>query len=151
MTGPNSPQEPRPFSGRFAGYAAIFGRPDAGGDVIRAGAFAESLAAHEATGLPLPLLWQHRPEQAIGWIEHVAEDARGLRVIARLANPEGANAAMLAAGEVTGLSFGYRAREAREIALPGAGTGRELSAIDVFEISLVANPMQDAARVHLVV
>ena len=25
---------------RFAGYAAIFGRPDRGGDVVRAGAFA---------------------------------------------------------------------------------------------------------------
>jgi HK97 family phage prohead protease len=141
----------QPFVGRFAGYAAVFGRPDAGGDVIRPGAFAASLAMLKAQGEPLPLFWQHRPEQAIGWVEHVAEDGRGLRVIARLANPEGASAAMLASGEVSGLSFGYRAREAREIALPGAQTGRELSAIDLFEISLVTNPMQDFARVHLVV
>ena len=141
----------RPFIGRFAGYAAIFGRPDAGGDVIRRGAFAASLAARRGAGEPLPLFWQHRPEQAIGWIEHVAEDARGLRVIARLSNPEGASAAMLETREVTGLSFGYRAREAREIVLPGAQTGRELSAIDLFEVSLVTNPMQDFARVHLIV
>ncbi|MET0180428.1 MAG: HK97 family phage prohead protease, partial [Novosphingobium sp.] len=71
----------RPFTGRFAGYAAIFGRPDAGGDVIRPGAFAASLSALKDKGEPLPLFWQHRPEQTIGWIEHVAEDARGLRVI----------------------------------------------------------------------
>ena len=57
---------------------------------------------------------------------------------------------MLRAGEVTGLSFGYRAREAREIVLPGAHTGRELSDIDIFEVSVVTEPMQPAARVHLV-
>ena len=140
----------RPFTGRFAGYAAIFGHADAGGDVIRQGAFSASLAARSRTGDPLPLFWQHRPDQQIGWVEQVAEDAKGLRVIARLSNPDGTNAAMLRAGEVTGLSFGYRAREAREIVLPGAQTGRELSDIDIFEVSVVTEPMQPAARVHLV-
>ena len=47
----------RPFSGRFAGYAAIFGHPDAGGDVIRRGAFSASLAARTRAGDPLPLFW----------------------------------------------------------------------------------------------
>ena len=141
----------RPFIGRFAGYAAIFGHPDAGGDVIRRGAFSASLAARTRAGDPLPLFWQHRPDQQIGWVEQVAEDAKGLRVIARLSSPDGTNAAMVRAGEVTGLSFGYRAREAREIVLPGAKTGRELSDIDIFEVSVVTEPMQPAARVHLVV
>ena len=140
----------KPFTGRFAGYAAIFGRPDASGDVIRPGAFAASLAARIRSGDPLPLFWQHQPDRQIGWIEQVAEDAKGLRVIARLSNPDGTNSAMLRAGEVTGLSFGYRAREAREIVLPGAQTGRELSDIDIFEVSVVTEPMQPAARVHLV-
>lgn len=140
----------RPFTGRFAGYAAIFGRPDASGDVIRPGAFAASLAARSRAGDPLPLFWQHQPDRQIGWVERIAEDAKGLRVIARLSSPEGTNAAMLRAGEVTGLSFGYRAREAREIVLPGAQTGRELSDIDIFEVSVVTEPMQPAARVHLV-
>ena len=140
----------KPFTGRFAGYAAIFGRPDASGDVIRPGAFAASLAARTRAGDPLPLFWQHQPDRQIGWIERIAEDAKGLRVIARLSNPEGTNAAMIREGEVTGLSFGYRAREAREIVLPGAQTGRELSDIDIFEVSVVTEPMQPAARVHLV-
>lgn len=139
-----------PFAGRFAGYAAIFGRVDAGGDVIRAGAFSASLAARAAAGDRLPLFWQHRPDQQIGWVERAAEDGKGLRVIARLANPDGDNAALLREGEVTGLSFGYRAREARAIVLPGAQVGRELSDVDIFEISLVTEPMQPAARVHLV-
>ena len=137
----------KPILGRFAGYAAVFDAPDAGGDVIRPGAFSASLAARRE---PLPLYWQHRPEQQIGWVETIAEDARGLRVIARLSNPEGSNAAAIAAGEVRGLSFGYRAREAREIALPGAQPGRELSDIDIFEVSVVSAPMQPLARVHLV-
>lgn len=140
----------RPSPARFAGYAAIFGRPDAGGDVIRAGAFSASLAAIRAKGEPLPLLWQHRPEHVIGWVEYAAEDARGLRIIARLADPAGSRAALLAGGDVTGLSFGYRARGARAVALDGV-PARELSAVDIFEVSLVTAPMQKDARVHLVV
>jgi phage head maturation protease len=46
---------------------------------------------------------------------------------------------------VTGLSFGYTARGFRR-----DGAGRELTDIDLFEVSLVTHPMQDAARVHLV-
>ena len=139
-------QGERPIYGRFAGYAAIFDHADASGDVIRRGAFAASLAARTE---PLPLYWQHSPERQIGWVESVAEDTRGLRVIARLSDPDGASAASLREGEVRGLSFGYRAREAREIVLPGAATGRELSDIDVFEISVVSAPMQPLAQVHL--
>jgi len=46
---------------------------------------------------------------------------------------------------VTGLSFGYRAREFNRDA-----DGRELTEVDLFEISLVSHPMQHGARVHLV-
>jgi HK97 family phage prohead protease len=126
---------------RFAGYAALFGRRDAGRDVIRPGAFARTLAAREG---PLPLCWQHRPDRRVGWIEHLAEDARGLRVIARL--HDGAHGAALALrrGAVTGLSFGYRAR-----GFCRDGAGRLLTDIDLFEVSLVTHPMQHGARVHL--
>jgi HK97 family phage prohead protease len=127
---------------RFAGYAALFGRRDAGRDVIRAGAFARSLAERRD---PLPLCWQHRPGQRIGWIERAAEDARGLRVIARLDHAEGAAALALRRRAVDGLSFGYRAR-----GFLRNGPGRELTDIELFEVSLVTHPMQHAARVHLI-
>ncbi len=126
---------------RFAGYAALFNRRDAGRDVIRPGAFAVTLAQRDA---PLPLFWQHRPDQRIGWIESIAEDARGLRVVASIDNPDGGAGAALKRGAVTGLSFGYRARSFTRDAL-----GRELTGIDLFEVSLVTHPMQAAARVHL--
>ncbi|RYY22427.1 MAG: HK97 family phage prohead protease, partial [Sphingomonadales bacterium] len=43
-----------------------------------------------------------------------------------------------------GLSFGYRVREARR------GRVREIRALDLVEVSLVANPMQKLARIHAV-
>lgn len=127
---------------RFAGYAALFDRPDSGGDVIRRGAFARGVAAGPAR---LPLLWQHDMTRPIGRVEHIAEDARGLRVIGRLAGGAGASAeaaALLADGAVTGLSFGYRVRAKRQ------GRHRELIDLDLVELSLVTLPMQPGARVH---
>jgi hypothetical protein len=130
---------------RFAGYAAVFGRVDRGGDVVRAGAFARSLAAGGGAAR-VPLLWQHDPARPIGRIEYLEEDGRGLRVIARLsAGAAGRTAAAaLKAGRVAGLSFGYRVRAAHGEA------PRELADLDLVEVSLVTVPMQPKARVHAV-
>lgn len=127
---------------RFAGYAALFDIPDADRDTIRKGAFVQTLAARSE---PLPLLWQHRPDQRIGTVELASEDERGLRVIARIDNSDSRGAAMLTRRAVSGLSFGYRAREARH-----DKDGRKLIEIDLFEVSLVTHPLQHGARVHLV-
>lgn len=127
---------------RFAGYAAVFGFPDRGGDVIRPGAFAESLKRARE----VPLLWQHRPGARIGTVETLAEDSRGLRVIAALDGGDGARAARLVrSGALKGLSFGYRVRRAEP-----AGGLRELVEVELVEVSLVARPMQKLARVHAV-
>ncbi len=127
---------------RFAGYAGLFDIPDADRDTIRRGAFAQTLSRRDVS---LPLLWQHRPDQPIGVIEAATEDARGLRVIARIDRPESRAAHLLREGQVSGLSFGYRTREARR-----SEAGRELLAIDLFEVSLVTHPLQHGARVHLI-
>lgn len=127
---------------RFAGYAALFDVPDAARDTIMPGAFARTLAERRE---PLPLFWQHRPEQRIGWIEAAAEDLRGLRVIASLDNPDGRAGAMLRTRSVIGLSFGYRARAAHH-----GPSGRVLEDLDLIEISLVTHPLQHGARVHFV-
>jgi HK97 family phage prohead protease len=145
------PAAPACDSLRFAGYAALFGRPDSGGDIIVRGAFRRSLDARRRAGEAMPVLWQHRPGQQIGWIEHAAEDSRGLRVIGRIAHAEGTRAILLKDREVTGLSFGYRATSFRPIVLAGGNPGRELAEVDIFEVSLVTDPMQPGARVHLVV
>ena len=131
----------KPF--RFAGYAAVFDRPDNGGDVVRAGAFARTLGALRE----VPLLWQHRSGEAIGRIEHLSEDSRGLRVIASLGGGETAKKAqaLLASRKLDGLSFGYRVRESAQ-----KDGLRELVELELIEISLVATPMQKLARVHAV-
>jgi hypothetical protein len=127
---------------RFAGYAALFDIADAGRDTIRRGAFAKTLAGRST---PLPLYWQHRPDQPIGVIDHVSEDARGLHVIARIDRPDSRAALLLSQRAVSGLSFGFRARTTRK-----SEQGRELLEIELFEISLVTHPLQHGARVHLV-
>ncbi len=130
---------------RFAGYAAVFRKRDSGGDTIMPGAFKGSLERRLAEGLRLPLLWQHRPDQQIGWIESAGEDERGLRVVARVDATDSAAARALKQGAVDGLSFGYRVLQGR--ALPG---GRELNDLEIIEVSLVTRPMQPLARVHYV-
>jgi uncharacterized protein len=84
---------------RMAGYAAIFDAPDRGGDIVRKGAFSRAVKAG------LPLLWQHDTSRRIGFVESLAEDERGLRVIAQIDD----DSTPVRAG--AGLSFGY----------PGAG------------------------------
>jgi hypothetical protein len=123
---------------RFAGYAAVFGAVDRGGDVVRQGAFARSLRR----GGTVPLLWQHQPGRPIGRVEYLREDGRGLRVIGKVVEAQAA--ALLKAGAVEGLSFGYRVRAAQD------GRPRELTELDLVEVSLVTFPMQPRARVHAV-
>ncbi|WP_448665159.1 HK97 family phage prohead protease [Sphingomonas sp. CJ20] len=119
---------------RFAGYASVFDVADRGGDVVRRGAFARAGA--------VPLLWQHRGAP-VGVIERLEEDSRGLRVIGRVDRPE--LAALVLARAVTGLSFGYRVTQARR-----GPQGREIAALELVEVSLVASPMNPLARVHAV-
>ena len=127
---------------RFAGYAALFDIADGIKDTIKRGAFKRTLTQRRE---PLPLFFQHRPDQPIGQVELAEEDARGLRVIARIDNPDGRAAALLRDKAISGLSFGYRARRYRL-----TDEGRELDDIELLEVSLVEHPLQSRARVHLV-
>jgi len=127
---------------RIAGYAALFDIADGVRDTIRKGAFARALAELEQ---PLPLYWQHKSALRIGTVESIAEDDKGLRVIARVENAGSLAMRLLERREVSGLSFGYRARGYRRT--PG---GRVLDDIELLEISLVTHPLQPGARVHMV-
>jgi len=116
------------------GYAALFGKPDSAGDVVRAGAFARSLRA----GAP-PMLLQHRSGAIAGRWTRMIEDGRGLYVRGLI---EANGAGVLAEAGLDGLSIGFRPR----LWKPRVGQGRELLDVDLIEVSLVAAPMQPLAR-----
>ncbi|MBV7255214.1 HK97 family phage prohead protease [Pacificimonas sp. WHA3] len=125
---------------RLAGYAAVFDVPDRGRDVVRAGAFG-------GLKLPVPLLWQHGADRPVGRVVKAEEDARGLRVVCEFADGSAAAreaAALVKAGALTGLSFGYRTKRARPDRVRGV---RELLDVELVEVSLVTFPMQPLARV----
>lgn len=120
------------------GYASIFGREDMAGDVVRAGAFTRTLARN---ALP-PMLLQHRSGAIAGRWVRIVEDGRGLYVRG-LIETDGARA--LASHGLDGLSIGFRPWLWQR----RAGGGRELTDVELVEVSLVAEPMQPAARFDL--
>lgn len=116
------------------GYASVFGKPDLSGDVVRAGAFARSLARRPE----VPLLISHRETAKAGrWVRAV-EDGYGLFVRGLI---EGAAGIDLVRGGARGLSIGFFPR----VWSPRVTGGRDLIEVDLVEISLVSEPMQRAA------
>lgn len=129
-----------------AGYASLFGVKDQGGDVVRKGAYAASLKRLAAGGGRVKMLWQHDPAQPIGVWDEVREDATGLWVKGRILTDvaKGREAvALLAAGAIDGLSIGYRTVKAER----DAKGVRQLSELELWEVSLVTFPMLPEARV----
>lgn len=121
------------------GYASVFGTVDLMGDVVRAGAFRRLLPCAPER---LPMLLQHRSGAIAGRWVRLREDGRGLFVRGLI---EADSAIHLAGDGLDGLSIGFRPLMWRR----RAGGGRELTDIDLVEISLVAEPMQPAARFKL--
>jgi|JUGB01.1.fsa_nt_gi uncharacterized protein len=124
------------------GYASLWGVADLNGDVVQAGAFADSLARTGAQGVRM--LSQHDARTVVGVWEEIVEDARGLFVRGRIEDwsAEARFAAALSrAGAMDGLSIGYRTARSRR-----QGRLRVLSGVDLWEVSLVTFPMLPGAR-----
>ncbi|TWB19206.1 HK97 family phage prohead protease [Nitrospirillum bahiense] len=133
-------------TGLISGYAALWGKPDAFGDVVTPGAFAKSLEQHRAAGTRPLMLWAHDPATPIGVWDAIEEDTRGLKVTGRLVMDATAGRdafAMVKAGAVDGLSIGFRTTKAQK----QPQGGRRVDAMDLIEVSLVARPAQPAARI----
>lgn len=131
--------------GVFTGYASLFGKRDAAGDIVMPGAFAASLKTRKTENIRL--LFQHDPAEPVGtWLD-IRETERGLFVRGRLdANVQRGREllSLLNCGGIDGLSIGFKTVLAqRDRAL----NARRLIAIDLWEISLVTFPMLDGARV----
>ncbi len=132
-------------AGTFEGYASLFNREDMGHDIILPGAFRESLAKRGAAGIKM--LFQHDPAQPIGVWQSLVEDARGLFVRGRLTSAVAKAQEVLAlmrSGALDGLSIGFKLVSGRRDGRTGI---RRLSAVDLWEISIVTFPMQPGARI----
>ncbi|MEW6023591.1 MAG: HK97 family phage prohead protease [Pseudomonadota bacterium] len=133
--------------GTIEGYGSVFGVRDVYDDVIAPGAYAESLKAHKAAGTMPAMLWQHDASAPIGvWLEMV-EDAKGLRIKGRLAleTAKGAEAyALLKMGALNGLSIGF---VSKQWAYDRDTDVRTLTEVELWEVSLVTFPANEAARI----
>lgn len=130
----------------FAGHASLFDIEDHSGDIVRPGAFAQSLLARGPAGVRM--LFQHDAGEPVGVWEEIHEDGRGLYVRGRLlgAAPRGRAALdLVSQGAVDGLSIGFRTLRSR----PRPGGGRELVEIDLWEVSIVTFPMLPRARLRV--
>lgn len=135
-------------AGSFTGLAST---PDLdrSADVIEPGAWAQTLAAWQARGGRIPLLYLHRQDDPIGAITSASATGRGLEVAGQIAiaTPTGAIAYELAKVGGLSLSIGY------VIPAGGAtmvGNVRHIRAIDLYEISLVPIADNPAAIVSSV-
>lgn len=133
--------------GTVEGYGSVFGVRDNHDDVIAKGAFIQSLKDHKAAGTMPAMLWQHDADKPIGIWTEMVEDEKGLRIKGQLAmeTVKGKEAhALLKMGAINGLSIGFMSKQwvyDRETEV------RTLTAIDLWEVSLVTFPSNEMARV----
>lgn len=133
--------------GTVEGYGSVFGVRDNYDDVIAKGAFIQSLKDHKAAGTMPAMLWQHDADKPIGIWTEMIEDENGLRIKGRLAmeTVKGKEAhALLKMGALNGLSIGFMSKE---WAYDRETEVRTLTAIDLWEVSLVTFPANEKARV----
>lgn len=136
--------------GVIEGYGSVFGVMDAYADIVAAGAFAESLKAHKASGTMPAMLWQHDSDEPVGVWTEMVEDDKGLLVRGRLAmgTTRGREASeLLKMRAINGLSIGFYSRQ---WSYDTETDVRTLTAVDLWEVSLVTFPANREARVQSV-
>ena len=133
----------------IAGYAARFGVVDQAGDIVRPGAFRQSLTKRPklipAAAPHVMMLYQHAADRPVGRWHELKEDQHGLFVRGHLFTDtsDGRDlASLLRGGALDGLSIGFKPRRARRL----RDGRRELIDIDLWEVSLVTFPVAPGAR-----
>lgn len=97
-------------------------------------------------GRSLPMLWSHRPDEVVGSVRGVTVEPDGLKIRGKL-NLEVQRArevrAMLVAGDISGLSIGFRRLKDES----RAGGVRHITQAQLVEVSFVAVPSVPGSRV----
>lgn len=132
-------------TGSFEGWASTYGNVDAGGDKVMPGAFASSLRKSDR----VRLLLNHDPDKLVGWASlEDRPDGLFLRGQLDLLDPSGLGKYVhhkMLTGELSALSIGYSVeRGGARITDEGV---RELTSLKLWEVSIVAFPMNELATV----
>jgi uncharacterized protein len=125
------------------GYASVFRCIDQAHDIIKEGAFKETITQRN---YPIKLLWQHDANNPIGSILHIKEDHYGLLIKATITNHTqiGREATeLIKSGIVTGLSVGI---VPTKCTTTSKGYNEILEAI-LYEISVVTFPANLYAKI----
>lgn len=133
--------------GTFEGYGSIFGNKDLGNDVIRKGAFANTLKSKKPKSIKL--LYQHKTDEPIGVFDSITEDSKGLYVKGRLAmgTQKGREVfELMKMGALDSMSIGYRL-SAEDYKYDPKERKRIIKSVDLMEISLVTFPMNPKAKI----
>lgn len=134
--------------GKIEGYASVFGELDLVDDIVMPGAFTTSIGA--LAGKKLPMLEGHNPDKPIGHWFSLSEDQKGLRIQGQINLKTTRGRDMyehLKAGDVSGLSIGYRTRRQETDDTTGI---RKLLEVDLFEVSVVTFPALPSAQAESV-
>jgi len=137
--------------GIIEGFAATWSL-DRGDDVILEGAFAKTIARHSEEGRPVRMLFQHSSKDLIGGfpVESIKETPEGLFVRGEinLDVQTGREAYALAKqGVLTDLSIGFSipSSDCCEYKRDGDSVVRVIKEVDLWEVSMVGEPMNPEA------
>lgn len=139
-------------SGTIEGYASTWvKKPDSYGDVVRKGAFAQSLAEDWNGGKGIPLLWAHQMDDLKSFIGTATadEDDYGLHFVATFDDTEEAQRvrSLYKDGRLKKFSFAFDVMENGLVTLEDGTKANELRELKLFEISAVTVPANDTAEV----
>ncbi|MFE3326889.1 HK97 family phage prohead protease [Streptomyces sp. NPDC059176] len=101
--------------GQFVALVSVFGNEDSVGDIVRPGAFTQTLQDWQTKGDPIPVIWAHDwsdPFSHIGTVVKAVETLQGLEVTGQIddldTNPTASQVYRLLKGRrVTQFSFAY--------------------------------------------
>ena len=137
--------------GFFSGYCSVFDNVDSYGDVVKKGAYTDSLSKWQSKSKMPPILWQHDRSQVIGVWTKLFEDEHGLYGEGRLLIDDVAKAkeahALMKHGAIDGLSIGYSVDKWKHNKKDDT---MELLAIDLKEVSVVTFPANEESRIDSV-
>lgn len=139
-------------NGMIEGYASTWiRRPDSYGDVVKQGAFKNTLEERWNGGKGIPLLWAHQMNELSSFIgkADAEEDEKGLHFVATFDDTEEAQRVrdLYKDGRLSKFSFAYDIKEEGITTLEDGTKANELKELDLFEISCVCVPANDDAGV----